>query len=1023
MIEFATRFRSAVAAILAGLLTTTHAAQPAVPFTVRNDSDRGRREVVRVSLPSAKGLLKGRLPASVTLAGQAVPAQATVITTHPGGSARRVMVSFVASVGPRQTVEGACPIDGPARQAEAILEGQRVRTAAYSVLVEGDQIKLLDPARGAMLATVTAFGPSLADPKPATTEVLDSGHAFCWLRWRQEGSNFTRELDVQADALGRVKLVQRVQSHLRKNDWTPDFGFEFAASGITPVRVPGKPVHFLSLDTESRFADNPQLVASCRLANGAAVAMANPLALRQHRGTFEAQAGAAGQIVIRSARIEPVKQEKNRLMIQDGQWRIAEIIIQPGSPDELAHAIDCPLVAHADWRAYDGVYHTGSPLRLESPVLKDLVEHYVHYLQRLSIDGDDWGNMTFYNPVSDKAAINSFVRFNHCQYVWEDYFRSGDPRLLVVARDWSENYRNLSVYWGHIAKHFGGSRRGRALRKEPGSPHGPGTYMVRYDYAQGFVTKGYRNFWLAFEETGDPRFKHAAEAQAKWSSTHAYADRGEMRNVGMIADFAKMHEYTGDTFYLDHATRIWKEFQSKQMPDLMFTQGGRPATGNHLYIFNDKRGYRTPFYKAYITQYATNSLPHLLKLTPTDKGLRDTILACNEWMAKAQAGGGWGYPGPTSAGIGWSTEYCHGLMLAYSIEPRPAFLDAIQRTLRAIVALFQDHGVVPTGVNKWESEVGTKLTPETYRLGSDRDRSRDFTQGRVRFGTSPDNTVYFQVLLRDFLEQRGEPALLATDPFVEQLRRLPTTLPANRAAASHPWLPVTVTHRITAEGMAVRMAAHLAGSLRGKRATFRWELPDGPVLRGRTVEHTFGRAASLDIKVVAQTDPSSRSRTFTINVPTGPQDAGFQRWPDGIRIQAEAPSQQGGCDKPVRYWFDRKGADAGAFSHWDKKGHWIEYAFDVPAAGPHYLLLKYACPHQATRSAALDGKSLGVLRLPASGGYTLKDSDDYAVELLRGPDAVPLRTHLAQGHHTLRLANADGKGCNLDYIEWLPAAK
>jgi len=890
-------------------------------------------------------------------------------------------------------------------------------------MTEGDRLQLFSRDNGSAVATVRAFGPELSDPKPATTEVLDSGHAFHWLRWRQEGSNFSREVDVQVDALGRIKLVQRVQSHLRKNDWTPDFGFLFTATGATPTRAFQEPVRFLALDRYSTFADTPQLVASCRLADGTHLALANPLALRQRRGTLGATIDDTGRVTIRVGRIEPVEEENDRLMIQDGQWRVIELILQPGSREELAHAIDSPIVAHADWSAYDAVYHTGRPLQVESPVLRDLVEHYVHYLQRLSIDGDDWGNMTFYNPVSDKATVNSFVRFNHCQYVWEDYFRTGDPRLLEISRDWSENYRNLSVYWGHDDRYYGGSRRGRALRNEPGSPHGPGTYMVRYDYAQGFVTKGYHSFWLAYEETGDPRFKCAAEAQAKWSGKHVRADRGEMRNIGMVGGFAKMHAYTGDSRYLDQAQRIWREFQSKQMPDLMFTQSGRPATGSHLYIFNDKLGYRTPFYKAYITQYATNALPHLLKFTPRDTRLRNTILACNEWMAKAQAGGGWGYPGPTSAGVGWSIEYCHGLMLAHAVEPRPALLDAVQRTLRAIVALFRDHGVVPTGVNKWESEAGIRITPETYRLGSDRDRERDFTQGRVRFGTSPDNTVYFQVLLRDFLEHRGEEALLATGPFIEQLRKLPTTMPTNRAAAAHPRLPVTLAHRITTEGMAVRMTARPAGQLRGRPVEFRWEVPGAAVLRGQTAEHTFSRAGRMHIKVIADTGRGTHSRSLTITVPTGPGDVGLKRWPEGIRIQAETPSQQGGCDKPVRFWFDRRGADGGAFSHWDKKGHWIEYGFDVAAAGPHYLLVKYACPHQAVRSVYLDGKPLGVLKLPASGGYTSRERDDYAIELLPDDDGPPRQSQLAVGRHTLRLTNANGKGCNLDYVEWVPVSE
>lgn len=761
--------------ILLCLIAMTVADAKAVPLSIRNPSQVRRREVVQVSLPIAKGVMANSVPQAITVAGVRVPAQAAVITRHPDRSARRVMVCVPVELEPGQSVAAQYESDGAVDGSlPSLLQGGRIQTQAYSVAIDGDRLRILKPGSDAPLATVLAFGPELDNPRPATSEVLYQGPYFVWLRWRQQGEKFGRELDVQADVYGRLKLTQRVQSHLGQNAWTPDFGFEVSAVAKAASESPAE-VRFLSLDPRSRFSEHPELTIGLTLAGSAPVALANPLALRQHRGMLAVRR-QDGQVVVRASRLEPVAKEDDQLMIQDGQWRVVELMLQPGKTTELAAAIDAPLVAHADWTAYDAVYQSGPPLEVKSPLLRSLADRYVQYMQRMSIDGDDWGNMTSYSPTNDRAAINSMVRYNHCQYVWEDFFRTGDPRLLKIARDWSENYRNLSVYWGRNKEYYGGSRRGRAYRDDPEKGAGPGTYMVRFDYARCYVTKGYRNFWLAYEETGDPRFKEAVEAQARWSSTNVHCDRGEMRNVGMIADFAKLYRYTGEKFYLDQAVRLWEQFQTKQMPDLMFTQSGKPATGNELYILDDNHGYKHPFYKAYITQYATNSLPYLLEWRADDQRLRQTIFACNDWMAGAQtAGGAWSYPGPTSAGMRWTMEYCHGLALACAIDPKPAYLDAIQRTLRAIVGLFEQHDRIPSQLDGWEQQTGVKLTAETYHLGTDRDRSKDYTHGRIGFDASPDSIVYFQVVLRDYLRHCNEDSLFTPDPIVAQLRKLPTS--------------------------------------------------------------------------------------------------------------------------------------------------------------------------------------------------------------------------------------------------------
>ncbi|MBN2452152.1 MAG: hypothetical protein JXR77_17330 [Lentisphaeria bacterium] len=997
-----------------------------VDFRVVNDGPVSGPAVVGVSLPLPAGVLREPLPGTVRLDGRETAVQATVLTRWPDGSVRRAMVRFPVTVPRNAALAGVYPglmpggVGASAFERRGDLSGS-FRVGSVDVRLAEDRASVFAPGTEQCLAEFVPEGPDLGEPAAPVWTVIEEGPFFLWLRCNRQGTRFCREVDIQVDSEGDLRLTHRLQSRLRGNEWTPDFGFAASLRGATSSATGVGPVRFSGREDHHAFADAPDLIVNATLADGAPAALAAPLALRQRRGTLEVRPvaeTAGGGLRLALSRLEPVARENDGLMIQDGQWRVFEVLFSRCGAAELARKLDCPVGGAADWRAYDAVYHTGEPLRLGDPVIRELQETAILHLWRLSIDGDDWGNMTSYDPRTDTAGIDSMVRFNHCMYVWHDAFRGGDPRLRRIARDWSENYRNLSVYWGHETKYYGGSRRGRANRDRKELGAGPGTYMVRFDYALDYVTKGFHSFWLAYEETGDPRFREAAQVQAAWAMAHVPCNRGEMRNVGVIADFAKLHEYSGRPEYLEHALRLWNEFQSKQMPDLMFTQSGKPETGNELYIPNDDFGYRHPFYKPYITQYATNALPYLLALRPDDRRLRDTILACNRWMARAQGpAGGWGYPAPSTAGSGFSTEYCHGMMLAHGIAREDVFLEAVGRTLRTIVRLHARHGIIPSGLNPWERVQGRSDVLQTYRLAADRDAGKDLTHGEIRCASSPDFACYVLVLLRDYLRHRGEETLLASDPITEALLALPTTADAYRDRPLHPWATVRVTHEIAAEGMRLRFHARPVYSSPPIRCT--WRFPGGPTAEGSEASWTAGRGGTHRGVLDVTRNGWTISREFAVTTPIGPGDVGRQRWPEGLRLQAESPSGQGGADTPVRLWLDRKGADGGAFSHWDAKGHWLEYRFIVDRPASFLFLAKYACPRDAAREVTLDEEPLGTLALPDSGGYGLSTRDDYGVALLSDRKG-PIRTRLEAGEHVLRLTNTDGRGCNVDYFEWLP---
>ena len=427
-------------------------------WTVTNSGAAPRQEVIRVSAPLPAGMV------SEVLSNQVYPhasnrpceGQADLITRHPEGSARRVMLSIPLRV-PPGTAEYSYRADAePGPSAGRCSTGPQGGTLAadpYRVAIRDDMLQILG-TDGRVLALGRAYGPVLEDPQPATVEILQAGPVYLWTRWRQEGANYTREVDLAVDCLGRIQLTHRLLRHQRDDAPTPDFGFDFTALGAQAVRLPEEPVHFLDFDPGSGFMAHPDLVTSLQLSDGTLIAVANPLALRQNRGTLAARQ-AGDRLTLHASRLEPVKEANNYLVIQEGAWRVLQLVIQPGPPEQLATALDHPLVVKLDWEAFDAVYHTGPPLHLEHPVLRHLSEAYVQTIRNLSRNGDDWG------------TLGGLDRYNHCHYVWSEYFRTGDPRLRRVALDWSENYMNFSVYWGPEEKHYGGGRYPGDQSKQP----------------------------------------------------------------------------------------------------------------------------------------------------------------------------------------------------------------------------------------------------------------------------------------------------------------------------------------------------------------------------------------------------------------------------------------------------------------------------------------------------------------------------------------------------------------------------
>ncbi len=250
---------------------------------------------------------------------------------------------------------------------------------------------------------------------------------------------------------------------------------------------------------------------------------------------------------------------------------------------------------------------------------------------------------------------------------------------------------------------------------------------------------------------------------------------------------------------------------------------------------------------------------------------------------------------------------------------------------------------------------------------------------------------------------------------------LPGAEPVCRAVVSAP-LRRRVTGRLVlvCDGVELPQSTFDLDVAPGSRAVVSLVLPEGAdSTRSRTILGTLAaqvHAATGPAPAPQPTDPVGRTmppetHDITLRARTVVKLPG--RILSGLpMVEAELLAGQGGGDVKLRD--DKAGTSHKAISHWDDKGHWLEWQIDVPEPGTYELVIRYCTPATVFRKASVDGRDCGRHTLTATGGYGATASDWEHTRLTR--DSAPLKLQLAPGPHTIRLENVDGHGCNLDYL-------
>jgi hypothetical protein len=405
-------------------------------------------------------------------------------------------------------------------------------------------------------------------------------------------------------------------------------------------------------------------------------------------------------------------------------------------------------------------------------------------VKRSATVGDDWGNLTSYADGREHGGVFGMNRLNHCPPIFMEGWRASNRGLVEAAVNWCDNFHDLSIFWKEN-EGYGGTRYNSLTSLGQELPDERGQFLWRSDWGCDFCTKGYDSFWLAYEQTGDPRMWEALEAQVGYATENVHASNGEARNIGDVADFVSLYEYTGEDKYRQEALRLFRELRPKLTPDNIFSQSGRPLVEAPPFIESDETGYEYPFAKPYILGYALAGLPKLLEYAPEEPKLREVVEAVAEFMAESQDPlGAWRYPHPRSSHmiVGQAMEHAGQLVNAgEAVGPEAEELDAIERVLRQRLWGWSFTGKSWNSMGGWEVATGAAASRTElegmYGSPEERDFRRDYAEGVPGFGSnSVEGLVYFPRVLGYYLEQRGERALLAPpkreEPLGQVLLRL-----------------------------------------------------------------------------------------------------------------------------------------------------------------------------------------------------------------------------------------------------------
>ncbi len=522
--------------------------------------------LVRLSLPFAPGALPQGMGLVAHCEGRDVEPDVRSLTVHPGQpvSVRRGMVTFpfeFSELRPYHVTLSLRP--APPAAATAASPAVPATMAGDVTYTLGNVSATLAPNR---VTVTTANGPtwtaSLIVPERTESlapvaELIESGRHFLWARLLVPDASWPRIIEVHVDSLG----VVTVQAHLQRledGDATaPDLGWDI--HGLAWAQTP-----------PHAFRDG----SGCTLQTvDGAVGVTFPIAPFTRRGSVTVGPDASSHLLqYRRCTAD------EKVPYQEAAWRRTEFVLGPPAHLRRSPLLESPVLSQVDSGALDALYATGGADEVALwPVLHDLRAYTRAAIKKSMLLGDDFGNVTGFSGLDAQASPFGMNRLNHGPAIFEEAWRSGDRELRDVGVLWCSNMYDLSLWWGD-KEDFGGTRYNNAVAASETAHQGDNSFMWRTNWASHFCTKGYDAFFLAYEETGDPRMAVALAAQVAYARSHIHANTGECRNIGDVTDFMRLYRVTKVPMYRDEALRLFRELREKLSVGDLFDQGANRSS-------------------------------------------------------------------------------------------------------------------------------------------------------------------------------------------------------------------------------------------------------------------------------------------------------------------------------------------------------------------------------------------------------------------------------------------------------------
>jgi hypothetical protein len=753
---------------------TLHAATPGVQGEVQANQRvtftvtpaAAGQQLVRTSLPLPRGFLFTNQTVIVKPpGGNAKPAGLRVLSWHPAtsasrGTARRALVTF-----PYRFADTT-----PATFTLTAAKAKKTQPDDFPValFVNGESFRVV--WKGGRSVNLTLLAPARTSREIPQLEVVEANESFRWRRLHFADPHWPRVIEYRLDAAGGVVLVAHLQRAVADGHFAPELGWELA--------VPAKSVRLSSGATMNEASD--KIVRHMFAGGGEAeclfddkLSVYHPTAPLKRRGGIEIVPGKQGYWTYRYLRCRA----KDQAPMQSMAWQRAEIVLAPPGLAKLTSSLTSPHQVEVSPKLWSALYDEPGSLLPLPRALDALVRYHRDAVVCSSAVGDDFGNVTGYSDGATHGGVFGMNRLNHGAAIFQDGWRSGDRRLIETALLWCDNFYDQSLWWGE--KERGGTRYNNivAMNRQPPTRD----YMWRSDSSVNFCTKGYDCFWLAWEETGDPRMLQALRAQVEYVAQYLHVNTGECRNVGDVRDFIRLHRFTGEPRYRDEALRLFRELRTKLSTGHLFDQGGKPLGPDPPFIDEDQRGLKVGYAKPYIIGYALAGLPELIPFAPNEPELKETVCAVADFLAAiVDPAGGWRYPHPRSSAVIVSQGLEHSWQLtqaARALGPEAKWLDAIETVLRARFHGWQKTGMILSGLEGWEVSSGKvkgrKELYDLYQKPADRDATRDHSEGNISYGSAPpEGIVYFAEVLGYYLQHRPVERLLAMPKPNEPLGKL-----------------------------------------------------------------------------------------------------------------------------------------------------------------------------------------------------------------------------------------------------------